>query len=122
MNPEELARRCDALEQEISRLKLEVDRNDDWANGLFMVLADVLPPFLKAHLEIAARLAPRWKEAAERFDALEVQAGQADDFHETAEKLEPTKMLYQRLDLLRVWPAPGSGSSDASHSNEKTQP
>ncbi len=36
-------------------LREEIDRLDDWANGLYLVLLNVLPFLMKAHPEMARR-------------------------------------------------------------------
>lgn len=97
--------RIDALEREVRELRSEIDRVDDWANGLFAVLTDVLPALLKANPELAARLAPKWRDAADRFDrADQAQPTGAGRDIETAEFLEARKMLYRLFDLLGAWP------------------
>ncbi|MCK9987424.1 MAG: hypothetical protein AzoDbin1_03896 [Azoarcus sp.] len=96
-----------ALRQEIGQLRVELDRLDDWANGVFVALTDALPPLLRANPEAAAYLAPMWRKAAERFDQLQAHTGQAEDFHETAELLEARKMLYRQFDRLGLWPRHG---------------
>ncbi|WP_432719874.1 hypothetical protein R0381_003623 [Jeongeupia wiesaeckerbachi] len=92
-----------ALELQVEQLRAEIDRVDDWANGLFVVLCDLLPPLLKAQPEIAASLAPRWKDVAARFDAAAAQTGQADDY-EPLEQLEARKKLYRIAEQLGAWP------------------
>lgn len=101
-----LEERVAQLEKQVEALTAEVDRNDDWANGLFRVLVDVLPHLLRSNPALAADLGRRWKEEAERYEALREDQGQAEDFHDTAEKAEATKMLYRIFDLLELWPRP----------------
>lgn len=94
-------------EQEIERLRAEIDRVDEWATGVYQVLRDVLPPLLATHPDIAAEVAPHWRLASERFDAVQANTGQNEDIDETVERLEARKMLYCQLDLLGLWPRPG---------------
>lgn len=103
---QELVQRVERLEQELNDLRLEVDRNDDWANGLFAVLVEALPPLLRANPEMARQLGATWRNRADEYEALRSTPGQADDFHDTAEKLEAAKMLYRQFDVLGLWPAP----------------
>lgn len=103
---QDLTRRIEMLEQELFDLRLEVDRNDDWANGLFAVLVEALPPLLRANPEMARQLGATWRNRADEYEALRSNPGQAEDFHDTAEKLEAAKMLYRQFDVLGLWPAP----------------
>ena len=98
------------LQQEIERavapLRQELDELDDWANGVFAALADVLPLLLRKNPEIAVVLEPMWRGAAERWEHLQQPQAQAqaDDFHETEHLLEARKMLYRQLAVLKAWP------------------
>jgi len=92
------------IEKAVAPLRQQIDELDDWSNGVFAVLADLLPLLLKAQPDIAAALAPLWRDAAVHYDRLDT-AGQAEDFHETQALLEARKILYRRLDLLKAWPA-----------------
>ena len=99
------------LQQEIERavapLRQELDELDDWANGVFAALEDVLIPLLKAQPDIARKVQPLWLLAAQRYEQLEKSQGQADDFHETAALLEARKMLYRLFGLLGSMPKVG---------------
>ena len=101
------------LEQEIAKavtpLRQEMDQLDDWANGLFLALQDVTLALLKHQPALAQELRPLWLQAALRYDQLEQQQGQADEFHETAGALEARKMLYRLLECYRAWPVPPEG-------------
>ena len=99
------------LRQEIAQLRAEIDRVDNWANGIFLVLQEVLPPLLKKNPEIASHLRDSWRAAAEKLDDLERGVEQRDDPEEaeSLESLEVRKILYRTLDLLGVWPKPGRG-------------
>lgn len=108
INPETSAWVRELLQQEIERavapLRQELDQLDDWTNGVFAALEDVLIPLLKAQPDIAHKLQPLWQLAAQRYEQLEQSHGQADDFHETAALLEARKMLYQQLANFGIWP------------------
>lgn len=96
--------------EEAERLRAEIDRVDDWANGVFAALLEVLFPLLRAHPEIAKELAPVWQRIAERFDAQTKGKRQAGNFHEPDEMLEARAMLYRELSKFGVFPPPWSGS------------
>ena len=95
------------LRQEVAQLRAELDRLDDWANGVLMALSDALLPLLKANPEAARYLEPLWRSAAERFEQLEAERGQAGQFAETAELLEAKTILYRQLRTLGAWRGPG---------------
>lgn len=100
----------DELREEVAQLRAELDRLDDWANGVFVALSEALYPLLKANPEAAAHLAPLWSKAADRYERVQSEPGQAEDFHETAELLEARKLLYRQFATLRLWPQPDPGS------------
>lgn len=97
------------IDKAVAPLRQELDQVDDWANGVFAALSDLLLPLLKKHPEIAQELQPLWQGASEQYDKLEGVA-QADDFHETQYLLEARKMLYRKLSALQAWPAPAQES------------
>lgn len=93
------------IEKAVAPLRQEIDQTDNWANGVFAALEDLLRVLLVKHPDIAAELAPLWRGAAERFDNIG-SIEQADDFHESQELLEARKMLYRQLALVKAWPEP----------------
>lgn len=95
-----------ALRQEVERLRCELDQLDDWANGIWVALLDVLLPLLRRQPDVAAALEPTWRKAAARWEQLDREHGQAEDFHETAALLEPRKMLYHSLRCFGAFPQP----------------
>lgn len=97
------------IRSEHAQLRAELDRVDDWANGVFLALQDLLPSLLKAHPDTAAAVADMWRKAAEQYD--QVAAGHAvtdvDGDPVTLEFLEARKMLYRSLGHLSgIWPEP----------------
>ena len=96
------------IEKAVAPLRQQIEVLDDWSNGVFAALADLLPLLLKAQPDIAAALAPLWRDASVQYDRLGT-VGQAEDFHETQALLEARKMLYRRLDLLKAWPPHAQG-------------
>jgi hypothetical protein len=85
-------------------LRMEIDKVDDWANGLFVALKDVLEPLLRELPEMGQQLAPAWSEAAQRFDALQASGASDAKKGETLELLEGRKMLYRIFELTKQWP------------------
>jgi len=94
------------IERAIAPLRQEIDRLDDWSNGVFAALSELLRPLLAEHPEIAATLASSWRRASEVYDTLGSE-GQAADFHETQELLEARKILFRLLPAFEEFRAPG---------------
>ena len=88
----------------VEPLRAEINKVDDWANGLYAVLLDVLPGLLKANPALARELEPDWRTAAESFDLIDLQ-GQPAQPDEPLEFLEARKMLYRMFVALKLWPA-----------------
>ena len=82
-------------------LREEINKVDDWANGIFAALRDVLAHQLRESPELAQALAKNWKGVAQDFDRTQ-KHGTAANAQETLEFLEARKMLY------RVFVAAGS--------------
>lgn len=91
-----------AAARAVEPLRAEINKVDDWANGLFLVVNDLMPFLLRMHPELASELAPRWRSAAEGFDR--IQEGAAPEPDEPLELLEARKMLFRMSDLLKLWP------------------
>ena len=83
-------------------LRAEINKVDDWANGVFMALKDALLPLLKDHPATACDIAPQWRKAAEQFEQIEQGSPPADP-DETLELLEARKMLYRIFEVLGLW-------------------
>ena len=83
-------------------LRAEINKVDDWANGVFMVLLNVLPGVLRSNPELARQIAPQWEKASEDFDRIDVQGKPAKP-DEPLEFLEARKMMYRIFGLLGIW-------------------
>lgn len=108
-----------AAARAVAPLREELDKLDDWANGLFVVLTNVLPHLLRAQPEMAAKLAPQWRKAAERFEALEVSGARRAGDGETLELLEARKMLYRIFAVMELWP---TGHAKATRGVREARP
>lgn len=93
-----------AAARAVEPLRAELRTVEDFANGVFLVLAQVLPQLLKESPELAARLAPQWRLDAQKFDAL-LSSGQAHDGDESIDLLEARKLLYETGATMNLWPA-----------------
>ncbi|MHB8949325.1 MAG: hypothetical protein ACYC4S_09695 [Rhodoferax sp.] len=93
-----------AAARAVEPLKAEINQVDDWANGVFVVLRDVLPYLMKTFPELARNVAPHWSAAALDFDRIDVHGHPAKP-DEPLEFLEARKMLYRTFALLGVWEA-----------------
>lgn len=94
-------------------LREEIDKVDEWANGLFTVLVQLLPGLLGANPLLAQQLEPQWRRAAERFDQL-AAGGPPAEPDETMDRLEAPKMLYRILETMGIWAECRSLSKPAS--------
>lgn len=97
------------IEKATAPLRQQIDQVDDWANGVFAALSEVLRPLLAANPELAATLAPTWRRASEQYDKLDTEP-QADDFHETQALLEARKVLFRLLPAFEPFRAPAQKS------------
>lgn len=88
------------VEHRIAPLRRELDGIDNWANGVFAALLDLLLPLLKSHPELAKTLEALWRRAADEYAELELQPNR----NGAAELLEARKMLYWLLAQLGQWP------------------
>lgn len=92
------------VEHRIAPLRREIDGLDDWSNGVFAALLDLLLPLLKSHPQLATTLEALWSTAAEQYELLQRKPGRAAELHATPELLEARKMLYWMLGQLGQWP------------------
>ena len=91
-----------ALRQELVRLRAEIDAVDDWSNGVFMLLIEVLPQLLRDHPS-AAKVRDSLKRSADRYELLLAHPEQAED-GEPAGLYEARNMAYRLLGLTGVLP------------------
>lgn len=92
------------VEHRIAPLRRELDGMDDWANGVFAALLDLLLPLLKTHPELARTLEALWGRAAEQYAELQRSPSRRGELQATPELLEARKMLYWLLGQLGQWP------------------
>lgn len=96
-----------ALRQELVRLRAEIDAVDDWSNGVFMLLIEVLPQLLRDHPN-ASKVRDSLKRSAERYDLLLAHPEHAEDGG-PAGLYEARKMAYRLLALTGVFPGVDPG-------------
>lgn len=89
--------------QSAAILRCELSKVDDWANGIFAAVRDLLLHQLEADPGLAAALAPEWRKVAEDFDRIDVQGLPAAP-NEPLEFLEARKMLYRLSSVLGLMP------------------
>lgn len=77
----------------VAPLEKKLDAQDEWMNGLFLALEDVMQALLKKHPALVAAAIKDWQVASDRYD-LACQGLYQD---ESPERLEPRKLLYRML-------------------------
>ena len=85
-------------------LREEINKVDDWANGIFAALRDVLELQMRDSPAIAKELAQNWSEVALDYDRI-IKQGQPAKADEPLELLEARKMLYRFFQVLGVMPS-----------------
>lgn len=87
------------LRKEIEQLRAEVRAADEWAEGLYSALLDVVTQLNRHSPRLADELKSQWRLAAARFDAL--SAGRKPDSGcdsiDTPGNLEPRAKLFRAL-------------------------
>lgn len=76
----------------ISR-EFDVDKVDDWANGIWHALMDLLCVMADTHPEVLVQLEDKWRECSDNYLAAKTKNYVTQD----ARMLEARKMLYQML-------------------------
>jgi hypothetical protein len=87
-------------------LREEINKVDDWANGIFAALRDLLAVQLRSTPELGRALAKEWSVAARDFDRIHVQGLPAKK-DEPLEFLEARKMYYRVFSHLGAMPKVG---------------
>lgn len=98
------------LRKEIAELRTRLEETDDYAQGVYKLLATVLPFLLQGHPE-AEKIGGLLKSAADQHEALLKNPSLAVQGEPTAGTYEPSKMLYQLLALMGVWPGVDPGET-----------
>lgn len=92
-----------AAARAVEPLQAEIKSVSEWADGLFVVIANMLHVLLREMPELATGIEPHWRQAADDFARME-----ADGVHVmpgvAPELLEARKMLYRMFDLEGLWP------------------
>jgi molecular chaperone GrpE (heat shock protein) len=87
------------LREDVLKTRAEIDAVDDWANGIHVLLVQVLPPLIRGHVN-----EPKMRQALQRcddnFERLIAHPQQAEDHHEKAGLYESAKMLNRLLLLI----------------------
>lgn len=87
------------LRKEIEQLRAEMRAADEWAEGLYSALLDVVIQLNRHSPRLADELKSRWRKSAARLDAL--SAGRKPDSGcdsiDTPGNLEPRALLYRAL-------------------------
>ena len=89
-------------------LREEINKVDDWANGIYAALRDVLAHQLRESPEMGKALAKKWSRCSREFDRIHVQGLPAKE-DEPLEFLEARKMLYRVFSHLGDMPKVGRG-------------
>ena len=91
-------------------LREEINKVDDWANGIFAALRDAIGHLLgEARPIVGDGLAHSWGKAAQDFDS--IMAGDKAAHHdgESLEQLEARALLYRFYVRLGMMPEIGQG-------------
>lgn len=105
------------LRIEVEQLRTEMDRVDDWANGVYALLLDVLPHLLRNHPAVE-KVQQSLKAADERYETLLAHPKLAEP-GEPAGLYEARKMAHRQLALLGVWP--NADPAQAAQMSEQAQ-
>lgn len=90
------------LRKEVERLRAEIDAVDDWANGIFQMLVQVLPLLLRNHPN-AANVQRLLQDSDVRYEELLAHPERAEK-DEPAGLYEAGQMMYRQMAVLGVWP------------------
>ena len=91
-------------------LREEINKVDDWANGIFAALRDALGHLLgEARPIVGDGLARSWGKAAQDFDSVMAGSKAAHHAGESLEQLEARALLYRFYVRLGMMPKAGRG-------------
>lgn len=76
--------------EQYALLGKKISASDDWSNGVFCALVDVLHVLSRELPSVVRELEPQWQKAAERYNTL-------PDDSEEAQRLEARKILFGML-------------------------
>lgn len=85
------------LQSQIDELRQEITRVNNWSEGIMLLLLQVLPLLLKEHPHVYDQVLASLASSEQDYQ----KALQGLPTDESLELLEPRKMAYQILQLLR---------------------
>lgn len=88
-------------------LREEINKVDDWANGIFAALRDALGNVLGDAPAIGRALARDWSRAAQDFDCIMAGGKATHNKGESLEQLEARALLYRFYVRLGMMPKVG---------------
>lgn len=92
-----------AASRAVEPLQQELRDLDGFLDSLLVAFSQLVPVVLEADPDVAARLAPHWRHAAERFEAIgSAEPRLADD--EALHLLECRHLLYRACEKQGLWP------------------
>lgn len=87
-------------------LRDEIRKVDDWADGIFVALRDVVGNLLFDTNDLGRDLGRSWARAASRFEQIS-DHGDTPDIGESPELLEARKILFNLYSSIGVMPKNG---------------
>lgn len=88
--------------QALLALQAEMNATDDWANGIQMMLVQILPLLLRDHPNVK-KIQRLLERSDSRYEELLAHPERAEE-GESAGQYEAGKMMYRQLAILGVWP------------------
>lgn len=82
-----------AVAEATELLLKKLDEQDEWANGLLLALEDLMQALAKARSPVLETVIQDWQKAADHYEL--ARQGLYPD--ESAQRLEPRKLLYRML-------------------------
>ena len=81
-----------------------MDEVDDWANGVFLALQDLVYVLAREYPNVVPPLTDKWRQDAARYAELEQGAEPDPDQPNEQALLEARKMLYRMGVVTKVFP------------------